>query len=175
MYGSQRGLNQGRRVGSKGDLTGGGSQYYSQSEIVQGGGNGYDPYMDGYTYTITKSSSSGMADGMMNARGGRVGYEFILNLIASALCWLSPVAFLCEPKGYFCCALFREYSCQSEKLLLNIHHKRRFYPSIHFGPAQPESLSQKALAFADHAPNLSSKCKVTFTWKKNFSSANFPA
>lgn len=77
LYDSQKGLNMTRMVGSKGDLTGGGSQYYARSEVVQGGGNGYDPYMDGYTYTVTKSAgggmssmASGMAAGGMSSTGG---------------------------------------------------------------------------------------------------------
>lgn len=61
-----------RRVGSKGDLTGGGNQYYARSEVVQGGGNGYEPYMDGYTYTI-KSSGGGMAGSAMGAMGSGMG------------------------------------------------------------------------------------------------------
>lgn len=103
MYGSQRGLNQGRRVGSKGDLTGVGGQYYAQSDIVQGGGNGYDPFMDGYTYTITKSSGSGKAGGMMNAQGMRYSMN------SSALCWLSRCLSL-RTKWIFWCPLLKEYA-----------------------------------------------------------------
>lgn len=73
LYGSQKALNMSRRVGSKGDLTGGGSQYYARSEAMQAGGNGYEPYMDGYTYTITKSSAGGMAGGAMGSMGGGMG------------------------------------------------------------------------------------------------------
>lgn len=69
LYGSQGGLN--RRVGSKGDLTGVGSQYYAQSEVVHSGGDGYEPYMDGYTYTISRSSVGGV---------GSMRYEFNSNL-----------------------------------------------------------------------------------------------
>ncbi|XP_073332986.1 desmoplakin-A-like [Pagrus major] len=69
LYGSRGNLNMGRRAQSKGDLTGGMSQQYARSEMVHGGGNGYDPYMDGYnTYTFSKSSMGGMAGGM--AGGG---------------------------------------------------------------------------------------------------------
>lgn len=73
MYGSQKSLN--RRVGSKGDLTGGGSQYYARSEVVHGSGNGYEPYLDGYTTTITRTSMAGggmasMGGGMASMRGG---------------------------------------------------------------------------------------------------------
>ncbi|XP_076579508.1 desmoplakin-B isoform X1 [Chaetodon auriga] len=60
LYGSQKALNMGRRVGSRGDLT----QSYARSEVLHGGGNGYDPYMDGYTYTYSKSSGGGMMSGM---------------------------------------------------------------------------------------------------------------
>uniref|UniRef100_A0AAQ5YDV7 Desmoplakin b n=1 Tax=Amphiprion ocellaris TaxID=80972 RepID=A0AAQ5YDV7_AMPOC len=69
MYGSQQGLNMGRRVSSKGDLAGGGSYHYARSEVVHGGGNGYDPYMDGYkTYTFSKSTGmgGGMGSGTMS-------------------------------------------------------------------------------------------------------------
>lgn len=71
MYGSQNALNMGRRSASKSDLTGGANQY-TRSEICHGGGNGYDPYMDGYnTYTFSKSSGGGMTS---NTGGGmRVG------------------------------------------------------------------------------------------------------
>ncbi|KAK9519723.1 hypothetical protein VZT92_022433 [Zoarces viviparus] len=78
MYGSQKGLNMGRRVGSKGDLTGGGTTYYARSEVVHGGGNGYDPYLDGYnTYNFSKSSGGGMGGGMASGMtsgmsGGRM-------------------------------------------------------------------------------------------------------
>lgn len=61
LYGSQKGLDIGHRVGSKPDLTGGGSQFYTRSEFVHGAGNGYDPYMDGYTYTTTTRSAGGGA------------------------------------------------------------------------------------------------------------------
>ena len=72
MYGSRGNLNMGRRSASKGDLTGGMTQHYARSEVVHGGGNGYDPYMDGYnTYTFSKSSMGGMAGGM--AGGGMSG------------------------------------------------------------------------------------------------------
>ncbi|XP_008276403.1 desmoplakin-B isoform X1 [Stegastes partitus] len=69
MYGSQQGLNMGRRAGSKGDLAGGGNYHYARSEVVHGGGNGYDPYMEGYkTYTFTKSTGmgGGMGSGTMS-------------------------------------------------------------------------------------------------------------
>ncbi|XP_042369607.1 desmoplakin-like isoform X3 [Plectropomus leopardus] len=63
QFGSQRGLNlQGRSMSSRGDLTGEGG-YYAHSEVLHGGGNGYEPYLDGYTYTFSKSSG-GMAGGM---------------------------------------------------------------------------------------------------------------
>lgn len=73
MYGSQKSLN--RRVGSKGDLTGGGGQYYARSDVVHGSGNGYEPYMDGYTTTITRTSMAGggipaMGGGMASMGGG---------------------------------------------------------------------------------------------------------
>ncbi|XP_067370020.1 desmoplakin-B-like isoform X1 [Channa argus] len=65
LYGSQQGLNTNRRVGSKSELTGGGTYHYPRSECGPGGGNGYDPYMDGYkTYTFSKSSIGGMGGGM---------------------------------------------------------------------------------------------------------------
>ncbi|XP_018526376.1 LOW QUALITY PROTEIN: desmoplakin-like [Lates calcarifer] len=72
LYGSQQGLN--RRIGSKGDLTGGGTYHYARSEVVHGGGNGYEPYMDGYkTYTFSKSSTGGMGGGMMSGMSGGMG------------------------------------------------------------------------------------------------------
>lgn len=66
MYGSQKALNMGRRVGSRGDLT----QSYARSEVLHGGGNGYDPFMDGYTYTFSKSSGGGMMGGMGGGMSG---------------------------------------------------------------------------------------------------------
>ncbi|XP_037625455.1 plectin-like isoform X2 [Sebastes umbrosus] len=62
MYGSQKALNMGRRNGSKGDLSG--MQQYARSEVVHmGGGNGYEPYLDGYnTYNFSKSSGGGMGE-----------------------------------------------------------------------------------------------------------------
>ncbi|XP_040041126.2 desmoplakin isoform X1 [Gasterosteus aculeatus] len=71
MYGSQRALNMGDRVGSKGNLTGTGPQYYSQSELVHAGGNGYDTYLDGYNImNFSKSSGGGMANAMLSGAGG---------------------------------------------------------------------------------------------------------
>uniref|UniRef100_A0A3Q3GQJ7 Desmoplakin b n=1 Tax=Labrus bergylta TaxID=56723 RepID=A0A3Q3GQJ7_9LABR len=70
MYGSQNRLNMGRRTGSRSDLTGGMTQQYARSDVVHGGGNGYEPYMEGYnnTYTFTKSSLGG--GGMTSGGGG---------------------------------------------------------------------------------------------------------
>lgn len=74
MYGSQNALNMSRRVGSKGDLTGGGTHHYARSEVVHGGGNGYDPYLDGYnTYTFSKSSMGGIGGGMGGGMSGDMG------------------------------------------------------------------------------------------------------
>uniref|UniRef100_H2SGU8 Desmoplakin b n=1 Tax=Takifugu rubripes TaxID=31033 RepID=H2SGU8_TAKRU len=61
LYGSQKCLDIGHRVGSKPDLTGGGSQLYTRSEFVHGAGDGYNPYLDGYTYTVTTRSAGGGA------------------------------------------------------------------------------------------------------------------
>ncbi|XP_056893780.1 desmoplakin-A isoform X3 [Takifugu flavidus] len=61
LYGSQKCLDIGHRVGSKPDLTGGGSHLYTRSEFVHGAGDGYDPYLDGYTYTVTTRSAGGGA------------------------------------------------------------------------------------------------------------------
>ncbi|XP_042272853.1 desmoplakin-like isoform X2 [Thunnus maccoyii] len=72
-YGSQNALNMSRRIGSKGDLTGGGTYQYARSDVVHGGGggNGYEQYMDGYnTYTISRTSMGGMAGGMAGSIGG---------------------------------------------------------------------------------------------------------
>lgn len=67
MYGSQRGLNMGRRASSKGDL----NHHYARSEVYHGGGNGYDPYSDGYnTYSFSKSTLGGMPGGMSASMGG---------------------------------------------------------------------------------------------------------
>lgn len=71
LYGSQKGLNVAHRVGSKPDLTGGSSQYYARSEFVQGAGNGFEPYADGYTYTVSTRSAVGGAAGVaMSGAGG---------------------------------------------------------------------------------------------------------
>lgn len=61
LYGSQKGLDIGPRGGSKSDLAGGGTQFYTRSEFVHGAGNGYEPYMDGYTYTLSSRSAGGGA------------------------------------------------------------------------------------------------------------------
>lgn len=66
LYGSQKGLNGGQRVGSKSDLTGGANQFYTRTEFVQGPGPGFEPYMDGYSYTIRRSA----ADLGMSGAGG---------------------------------------------------------------------------------------------------------
>ena len=61
-YGSQNRLYHGQSSASKGDLTGN----YARSEVMHGGGNGYDPYQEGYnTYTFSKSSGGGMPSGAM--------------------------------------------------------------------------------------------------------------
>ncbi|KAM9358192.1 desmoplakin-B [Symphorus nematophorus] len=71
LFGSQKNLS--RRAGSKGDLTGGMTQHYARSEVVHGGGNGYDPYMDGYnTYTYSKASMGPMMSGMAGGGMGSV-------------------------------------------------------------------------------------------------------
>ncbi|XP_032382099.1 keratin, type I cytoskeletal 9-like, partial [Etheostoma spectabile] len=79
MYGSQKALYTGRRVGSKGDLTGGGTMQYSRSEIMHGGGNGYDPYMDAEynNYTFSKSSGGGMGGGMSRGKMSGSGGEMM--------------------------------------------------------------------------------------------------
>lgn len=59
LYGSQRALNTSRRAGSKGDLSGGGNYPYARSDVAPGGGNGYEPYMDGYNTSYTFTSKSG--------------------------------------------------------------------------------------------------------------------
>ena len=65
MYGSHQGLSMNRRSGSKGDLAGAGNYNYARSEVVHGGGNGYEPYVDGYrTYTHSKSTKGGTGGGM---------------------------------------------------------------------------------------------------------------
>ncbi|KAM8874632.1 desmoplakin-B isoform 1-T1 [Spinachia spinachia] len=71
MYGSQKALNMGHRVGSKGNLTGTGIQYYSQNDLVHAGGHGFDPYNDGFnTFNFSKSSGGGKASGMASGMGG---------------------------------------------------------------------------------------------------------
>lgn len=64
MYGSQKNLNNmGRRVPSKGDISGGMNQFYARSELVHGGsgggGNGYEPFMDGFTSSTFSRTSMG--------------------------------------------------------------------------------------------------------------------
>ncbi|XP_035862849.1 desmoplakin-like isoform X6 [Sander lucioperca] len=77
MYGSQKALYTGCRVGSKGDLTGGGTVQYCPPpcEILHGGGNGYEPYMDGEynTYTFSKTSGGGMGGGMSRGKMSGTG------------------------------------------------------------------------------------------------------
>ncbi|KAK5621710.1 hypothetical protein CRENBAI_020135 [Crenichthys baileyi] len=48
LFGSQQALNASRRVGSKGDLTGGGTYHYARSDVAHGGGNGFDVFEEGY-------------------------------------------------------------------------------------------------------------------------------
>ncbi|KAG7514581.1 desmoplakin-like isoform X2 [Solea senegalensis] len=70
-YGSQQGLNVSRRAGSKSDLTTGGTYPYSRSEILQGGGNGYDQYMDGFkSVSYSRSSKGGMVCTMPGGMSG---------------------------------------------------------------------------------------------------------
>ncbi|XP_019958128.2 desmoplakin-A-like isoform X2 [Paralichthys olivaceus] len=82
-YGSQQGLSMNRRAGSKSDLSGPGTYSYARSEVVHGGGNGYDPYMDGYkslSYSkttkavsgggMTSATMGGRGSGMMSGMGG---------------------------------------------------------------------------------------------------------
>lgn len=57
-YGSQKNLSMGRRVPSRGELSGGG-QFYARSEVVQSGGNGYEPFMDGFTGSTFSRTSMG--------------------------------------------------------------------------------------------------------------------
>ncbi|KAF3835516.1 hypothetical protein F7725_028074 [Dissostichus mawsoni] len=65
-YGSQNRLYHGQSSASKGDLIGN----YARSEVVHSGGNGYDPYQEGYnTYTFSKSSGGGMPSGAMMSGG----------------------------------------------------------------------------------------------------------
>lgn len=70
LYGSQKGLNFGHRVGSKPDLTGGGSPFYTRNEFEQGAGNGYDPFLDGHTYTTSARSAVGGEAGMVTSGAG---------------------------------------------------------------------------------------------------------
>lgn len=61
LHGSQKGLD----MLSKADLAGGGSQYYTRTEFVQSSGNGFDPYMDGFTYMSGRSAGGGGGGGGM--------------------------------------------------------------------------------------------------------------
>ncbi|MEQ2313930.1 hypothetical protein AMECASPLE_006947, partial [Ameca splendens] len=77
-FGSQQALNASRRVGSKGDLTGGGTYHYARSDVAHGGGNGYDVFVEGYRgSSISRKSMKG--GGMMSiatesgAMGGMSG------------------------------------------------------------------------------------------------------
>ncbi|MEQ2208983.1 hypothetical protein XENOCAPTIV_021748 [Xenoophorus captivus] len=64
-FGSQQALNASRRVGSKGDLTGGGTYQYARSDVAHGGGNGYDVFVEGYRgSSISRKSMKG--GGMMS-------------------------------------------------------------------------------------------------------------
>ncbi|KAM4548895.1 desmoplakin-B [Odontesthes bonariensis] len=79
MYGSQPNLYEKRRVGSRGDLDGGGNYYYARSEMMQGDGPENDPFADRYrTYSVSRTMSKGggmtgeMAGGMGGGMGGRM-------------------------------------------------------------------------------------------------------
>ncbi|MEQ2268669.1 hypothetical protein XENORESO_009929 [Xenotaenia resolanae] len=64
-FGSQQALNASRRVGSKGDLTGGGTYHYARSDVAHGGGNGYDVFVEGYRgSSVSRKSMKG--GGMMS-------------------------------------------------------------------------------------------------------------
>lgn len=65
VFGSQKDLNMAHTMDFKHDLTGGGSQFYARSELVQGAGNGFDSYLDGYTYAATSRSAAGGAGGTL--------------------------------------------------------------------------------------------------------------
>ncbi|XP_039456756.1 desmoplakin-like isoform X1 [Oreochromis aureus] len=69
-FGSQQTLNMGRRVNSRGELTGETTYQYARSDGLQGGGNGYDQYgYDGQkTFTYSKSvKGGGMTSGMASS------------------------------------------------------------------------------------------------------------
>ncbi|KAM4740053.1 desmoplakin-B [Anableps anableps] len=71
-YGSQQVLTSSRRTGSKGDLAGGMTYHYARSDVAQGSGNGYDPFVEGHRGTfsrVTMSKGSGM---MSSAKGSPI-------------------------------------------------------------------------------------------------------
>lgn len=85
VFGSQKGLNMAHTLDPKPDLVGAGSHYYARSDFVQGAGNGFEPYVDGYTYTLSTRSAVGGAGGLATgSAGGGIRSEFLLKSSFSA-------------------------------------------------------------------------------------------
>lgn len=122
VFGSQKGLNMAHTLDSKPDLAGASSHYYARSDFVQGAGNGFDPYADGYTYTISTRSAVGgggagglamsSAGGLaMSGAGGGMRLEFLhnsslLRLFCARTCYPSLQKYpethqICIPGGFF--------------------------------------------------------------------------
>lgn len=112
VFGSQKGLNMAHTLDSKPDLAGASSHYYARSDFVQGAGNGFDPYVDGYTYTVsTRSAVGGGAGGLaMSSAGGGMRLEFLhksslLRLFCARTCYPSLQKYpethqICIPGGF---------------------------------------------------------------------------
>lgn len=139
VFGSQKGLNMAHTLDSKPDLAGASSHYYARSDFVQGAGNGFDPYADGYTYTIsTRSAVGGGAGGLaMSSAGGGMRLEFLhnsslLRLFCARTCYPSLKKYpethqICIPGGFFpptSTSLLR--SCAPEKCFKQVHENQDF-------------------------------------------------
>lgn len=138
VFGSQKGLNMAHTLDSKPDLAGTSSHYYARSDFVQGAGNGFDPYADGYTYTVSTRSAVGGAGGLaMSSAGGGMRLEFLhksslLRLFCARTCYPSlqkhpETHQICIPGG-FCLFLSASLlrSCAPEKYLQQVHEIQDF-------------------------------------------------
>lgn len=113
VFGSQKGLNMAHTLDSKPELAGASSHYYARSDFVQGSGNGFDPYVDGYTYTLSTRSAVGGGGGTgglaMSSAGGGMRLEFLhksslLRLFCAHTCYPSLQKYpethqICIPGG----------------------------------------------------------------------------
>lgn len=153
VFGSQKGLNVVHTLDSKPDLAGASSHYYARSDFVQGAGNGFDPYVDGYTYTLSTRSAVGGAGGLaMSGAGGGMRLELLhksslLRLFCARTCHPSLQKYpethqICIPGGFSppppppSASLLR--SCAPEKCLQQVHEVQDFAVHELIGLTRPQ-------------------------------------